>query len=71
MLRIRLWRHSRGLSQAQAARSLGMSHLRLGYLESGRLRPTKRDLERLRRSFGDQAERLFDEIGDGLEAIPS
>jgi len=48
-----------------------MSHLRLGYLESGRLRPTERDVERLRRSFGDQAERLFDEIGDGLEVVPS
>jgi len=46
-----------------------MGHLTLSYLETGRLKPTGRDLERLRRAFGDPAERLFDEIGDGLEAV--
>ena len=35
MLRLRLWRLSNGLTQAQAARRLGMSHLTLGYLENG------------------------------------
>jgi transcriptional regulator with XRE-family HTH domain len=48
MLRLRLWRLSEGLTQAEAARQLGMSHLTLGYLETGRLAPGPRDLDRLR-----------------------
>jgi hypothetical protein len=40
-----------------------MSHLTLGYLESGRLRPGERDLERLRAVFGDQAGRMFERVG--------
>ncbi len=70
MLRLRLWRLSKGLTQAQAARHLGMSHLTLGYLEQGRLAASPRDLERLRRTFGDDAERMFEEIGDGLGVAP-
>jgi transcriptional regulator with XRE-family HTH domain len=70
MLRLRLWRLAAGLTQAQAARHLGMSHLTLGYLESGRLAASERDLERLRAVFGDRAERMFDEVGDGLEVAP-
>ncbi len=70
MLRLRLWRLSEGLTQAEAARRLGMSHLTLGYLESGRLRPGPRDLERLRTFFADRAERMFEEVGDGLEVAP-
>jgi transcriptional regulator with XRE-family HTH domain len=70
MLRLRLWRLTAGLTQAQAARRLGMSHLTLGYLESGRLAVGERDLERLRAVFGDRAERMFEEIGDGLEVAP-
>jgi transcriptional regulator with XRE-family HTH domain len=52
MLRLRLTRLSRGLSQAEMARQLRMSHLTLGYLENGRLAPSQRDLERLRAVFG-------------------
>jgi transcriptional regulator with XRE-family HTH domain len=48
------------------ARQLGMSHLTLGYLENGRLAPSPRDLERLRAVFGEHAERMFEEVGDGL-----
>lgn len=70
MRRLRLWRLSRGLSQAQAARELGINHLTLGYLESGRLSPSSRDLKRLRRTFGAHTERMFDEAGDGLEVSP-
>jgi hypothetical protein len=47
-----------------------MSHLTLGYLESGRLAASERDLERLRAVFGDRAERMLDEVGDGLEVAP-
>lgn len=67
MLRLRFWRLSEGLTQAKAARRLGMSHLTLGYLESGRLRPGKRDLGRLRAVFGNQADRMFDRVGHGIE----
>ncbi len=49
LLRLRLTRLSRGLSQTEMARQLGMSHLTLGYLENGRLAPSQRDLERLAR----------------------
>lgn len=66
MLRLRLWRLFGGLTQAEAARQLGMSHLTLGYLENGRLVPNQRDLERLRAVFGADAERMFEEAGDGL-----
>ncbi len=70
MLRLRLWRLTTGLTQTQAARQLGMSHLTLGYLERGRLKASARDLERLRAVFGDQAERMFDEVSDGLGVAP-
>lgn len=67
MLRLRFWRLSSGFSQAEAARRLGMSHLTLGYLETGRLRPSPRDRERLERFFGPAADRLFEEIAAGIE----
>jgi transcriptional regulator with XRE-family HTH domain len=70
MLRLRFWRLSKGVTQIEAARLLGMSHLTFAYLESGRLQPTRRDLERLRRLFGDRAPLLFEEIEDGLEVAP-
>jgi transcriptional regulator with XRE-family HTH domain len=70
LLRLRLTRLSRGFSQTEMARQLGMSHLTLGYLENGRLAPSQRDLERLRIVFGEHAERMFEEVGDGLGVIP-
>ena len=66
MFRLRLWRLAAGLTQAQAARHPGMSHLTLGYLENGRLARRARS-RTLRAAFGEQAERMFDEVGDGLE----
>jgi hypothetical protein len=47
-----------------------MSHLTLGYLENGRLTASARDLERLRAVFGEHAERMFEEVGDGLGVAP-
>jgi transcriptional regulator with XRE-family HTH domain len=67
MLRLRFWRLSRGLSQSEAARQLGMSHLTLGYLETGRLAPSPRDIDRLRQVFGNQAERMFETVSHGVE----
>ncbi len=66
MLRLRLWRLAAGLTQAQAARHLGMSHLTLGYLEAGRLAASKRDILRLRAVFGDRAESMLEEVGEGM-----
>ena len=66
MLRLRLWRLAEGLTQTEAARLLGMSHLTLGYLESGRLAPSDRDRDRLRQVFGDQADRMFEVVGHDL-----
>jgi transcriptional regulator with XRE-family HTH domain len=70
MLRLRLWRLSEGLTQAEAARQLGMSHLTLGYLETGRLAPGPRDLDRLRTAFGEHPERMFDEIDGYIGVAP-
>lgn len=61
MLKLMAWRLVKGLSQAEAARLLGMSHLTLGYLESGRMRPSERDLRRLARHFGELSASLFEE----------
>jgi transcriptional regulator with XRE-family HTH domain len=69
MLRIKLLRLDSGLTQIEAARRLGMSHLTFGYLETGRLAPTSRDLERLRRHFGDRADSMFEEVGSDLGVI--
>lgn len=70
MLRLRLWRLTAGLTQAEAARQLGMSRLTLGYLENGRLEASERDMDRLRAVFGDRAKRMFDEVGDVLGVAP-
>lgn len=70
MLRLRLWRLTQGLTQAEAARRLGMSHLTLGYLETGRLKASQRDLERLHAVFGDRAERMLEPVRDALEVAP-
>jgi transcriptional regulator with XRE-family HTH domain len=67
MLQIRLWRLANRLSQVQAARLLGMSHLTYGYLESGRLQPTARDRQRLKLHFGESAKTLFDRVRPDAE----
>jgi transcriptional regulator with XRE-family HTH domain len=67
MLRLRFWRLACGLSQSEAARQLGMSHLTLGYLENGRLSPSPRDMERLRQVFGEQADRMFETVSHDIE----
>jgi hypothetical protein len=44
-----------------------MSHLTLGYLETGRLAPSDRDRDRLRQVFGNDADRMFEVVGHDLE----
>jgi transcriptional regulator with XRE-family HTH domain len=70
MLRLQLWRLTAGLTQVEAARRLGMSHLTFGYLESGRLSPSLRDLNRIRQVFGDRAEAMFEHVGDATGVTP-
>jgi transcriptional regulator with XRE-family HTH domain len=69
MLRIRVWRLLEGLTQEEAARKLGLSQLTYSYLESGRLRPTPDQLERLRRTFGDRTERVLQPVGNTMEVL--
>jgi transcriptional regulator with XRE-family HTH domain len=64
-----LWRLSEGLTQTEAARRLGMSHLTLGYLESCRLAPNDRDLGRLREVFGTDAVRMFERVDHDVAEV--
>lgn len=59
MLRIKLWRLQSRLTQGEAAAQLGLGLSTYALLESGRLRPTVAQMERLRQSFGDEAGSLF------------
>ena len=70
MIRLKLWRLQEGLTQADAAKRLGMGESTLAVLESGRLRPTIAQLARLRAVFGEQAVTLFDQVRDRVD-IPS
>ena len=67
MLRLKFWRLQQELTQAQAARRLGIGESTLAILESGRLRPTARQLEILRRTFGASTVGLFESIEDQTE----
>jgi len=64
MLRLKFWRLQQGLTQRQAARRLGIGESTLAILESGRLRPTVQQLQTLQRTFGADADRLFEPIQD-------
>lgn len=70
MLRLKWWRLQQSLTQAQAARRIGVGESTLAILETGRLRPTVRQLEILRRTFGNDTETLFDPIQERVEATP-
>lgn len=59
MLRIKLWRFQSGLTQEEAACRLGIGLSTLALLETGRLRPTRAQIERLRQTFGPEADTLF------------
>ena len=62
MLRFKLWRLQNGLTQANAARRLGIGESTLALLESGRMRPTTAQRELLRATFGREAESLFEPV---------
>jgi transcriptional regulator with XRE-family HTH domain len=68
MLRIKLWRFQNGLTQEEAAARLGLGLSTFALLESGRLRPTGAQMERLRRSFGRETDTLFDPVQERVGA---
>jgi transcriptional regulator with XRE-family HTH domain len=67
MTRLKLWRMQEGLTQSEAAQRLGLGESTLALLESGRMRPSSRQLKQLERSFRD-AGSLFDPVRDRVEA---
>lgn len=60
MLFLKFWRLQEGLTQGAAAELLGIGKSTLAILESGRLRPTPRQREQLRRTFGKTTDSLFE-----------
>ena len=68
MLRIKLWRLQKRLTQEQAAAKLGLGLSTLALLESGRLRPTPAQIEHLRRSFGEEVDTLFEHVREHVGA---
>jgi len=68
MIRLKLWRLQEHLTQSEAARRLGVGESTLAMLESGRLRPTPAQIEVLRKSFGAQADTLFDPVQERVAA---
>ena len=62
MIRLKLWRLQAKLTQAEAARQLGLGESTLAMLETGRLRPTQGQLEVLRKSFGPETDTLFESV---------
>jgi transcriptional regulator with XRE-family HTH domain len=70
MLRLKLWRLQQGLTQEQAALRLGIGESTLAILETGRLRPTPRQLEQLRRTFGTGTDALFEPVTEHVASSP-
>jgi transcriptional regulator with XRE-family HTH domain len=62
MIRLKLWRLQRGMTQTQAARATGIGGSAYAMLESGRLRPTYQQLSRLRELFGSLTDSLFESV---------
>jgi transcriptional regulator with XRE-family HTH domain len=69
MLRLKLWRLQEGLTQQEAAQRLGVGESTLAILESGRLRPTAGQRERLRAHFGEMVDSLFDPVSEHVEGV--
>ena len=69
MIRLKLWRLQKNLTQSEAARRLGIGESTLAVLESGRLRPSPSQLLQLSRSFANPAS-LFKPVRDQIENAP-
>jgi transcriptional regulator with XRE-family HTH domain len=61
MIQLELYRRARGWSQADLARYLGAGFTAsaISLMESQRLKPSRRQLERLREVFGEQADTVL------------
>lgn len=70
MIRLKLWRLQQNLTQAEAARRLGIGESSLAVLETGRLRPTPGQHELLRRYFGAITDTLFEPVQERIEVGP-
>lgn len=68
MTRIEFYRRSRGLSQEYFARLLGAGFTgsTISLIESGRLKPSARQAQRLREAFGVPVDDLLAAASDGL-----
>jgi transcriptional regulator with XRE-family HTH domain len=67
MLFLKLWRLQTGLTQREAAARLGIGESTYGFLESGRMRPSRAQLLRLEHTFTDPA-RLFELVQYQIES---
>jgi transcriptional regulator with XRE-family HTH domain len=70
MIRLKLWRLQRRLTQEDAARWIGIGESSYAMLESGRLQPTSGQMDRLQQRFGKGAEALFEPVRDRVEVTP-
>lgn len=68
--RLRLWRVQAGLTQTEAAESLGLSRATYSPIELGRMSPTAEVAAILRDAFGEPAGALLDALKP-RQAIPS
>jgi len=70
MTNLELWRRKLGLTQRQAANLLGpgFSEASISLLESGRLRPSIRQLATFERKFGLYAAVLLEPVSDDVGA---
>jgi len=62
MTRLRLWRIQNGYSRAHVAGMVGIGRSTFSFLETGRLAPSRQQIEAFRRVFGDEADRLFEPV---------
>ena len=53
-----------GLGAREFARRIGINHVTLGLLESGRLVPSDRQRAKFQQLFGDNADSLFERFTD-------
>ena len=68
MTELKWWRLQAKLTQRQAAARLRIGESTYGFLESGRMRPSPAQLERLRYVFGEDAARMLDPVPERAEA---
>jgi transcriptional regulator with XRE-family HTH domain len=70
MIRLKLWRLQAALTQVEAACAIGIGESSYAILESGRLRPTAGQRDRLCAYFGKQADSLFEPVSEPVELAP-